>query len=211
MNFKVFDIKTVAQKIHENSKDKGFWEASSNLNVKRALIITELAEAVDAHRINKRADVDQFKKEFLADCSTPTRDRFNTMKVLKASTQRDLTLYAHLFQQYVKDTVEDELADTYIRCLDLLIKEYEIWHVEGKMIENNVQVEVKEFVPTDKFAENVYLLIRASFDNKASWTESMCWGIDQIADIEGADLQTHIELKMAYNRSRERLHGDKAY
>jgi hypothetical protein len=214
MDFNNFDIETVAKEIHQTAKDKGFWEASANLNVKRALIITELAEAVDAHREEKYADVEQLKKEYLHECSASSRDRYEDRKILRASTEADLVLYADLFQRYVKDSVEDELADTYIRCLDLLVKEYEVWHVKLEELPGKLNDKIEQIVFTDLFPENVYSLLRGAFrvrGDTGDWTEGVCWGIDQIAEIEGIDLQKHIEMKMTFNKTREKLHGNKTY
>lgn len=209
MDFKTFDIETVAKQIHENSKDKGFWKASSNMNVKRALIITELAEAIEAHRLDKRADVDTLMNEYIEGSSSQSADHFQEFKQLKFFKNEDQILFVDLFQRHVKDTVEDELADTYIRCLDLLIKEYDIWSVKLNALRFNVSNALERVVFTDKFAENIYLLFRGAFIDRAGvdWTESICWGVDKIAEIESIDLQTHIELKMTYNRTRDNLHG----
>lgn len=210
MDFKTLNIQDLDTKIHETAIKKGFWKASSNLNVKRTLIITELAEAVDADRIEKRADVHQFKKEYFDGCSKQSDDYFKEFKQMKFFSNADQVLYADLFQRHVKDTVEDELADTYIRCLDLLVKEYEVWHVKIDTAHVNIKQKIERVVFTDSFPENVYLLLRGAFNDRGGagdWTEGMCWGIDKIAEIEDIDLQTHIELKMTYNDLREKLHG----
>lgn len=40
------------QKAHQNSVDKGFWEASSDIPTKLMLIVTEIAEAMEEYRSN---------------------------------------------------------------------------------------------------------------------------------------------------------------
>ena len=59
------------------------------------LIITEIAEAVQADRKNLHADVEAFKK------------------------YEEIIDFKENFERQIKNTVEDELSDVVIRCLDL--------------------------------------------------------------------------------------------
>lgn len=105
------------EKIHKNAVNKGFWEGENNVGEKLMLIVSELGEALEAHRMEKYCEIDEVTS--------------NEQFVLS-----------------VKDTFEDELADAVIRILDL------------------------------------------------------CGGLD-------IDLEWHVQEKMKYNESRERLHGKK--
>ena len=86
------------------------------------LCVSELSEALEADRKGRVANLDKFDKGIA---------------------------HGDIFETYIKDTFEDELADTVIRILDL-------------------------------------------------------------CGARGIDLERHINLKLTYNRSRERMHG-KAY
>ena len=112
--------------VHKNAVNKGFWDVSHNFGNDLMLVVSELGECIEAHRNNDFADIDAFNEVLINE----TYD-FETC-----------------FKKYVKDSVEDEMADAVIRLLDM-------------------------------------------------------------AQGYGIDLQKHIELKMEYNKSREKLHGKK--
>ena len=77
--------------IHENAKSKGFWDVSTNIPEKLMLIVSEVSEALEAHRHGRIAPKGIANKEF-------DRDEFEAI---------------------YKDTFNDEIADTIIRLLDL--------------------------------------------------------------------------------------------
>ncbi len=113
-------ISKLVERAYENAYEKGFHDKELSVGESLMLIVSELGEALEAHRVGKRA-------------------------ILNESSN----FQQNYFEMFVKDSFEDELADVVIRVADLC----------GYM---------------------------------------------------GIDLQRHIELKMEFNKSRERLHG-KAY
>jgi NTP pyrophosphatase (non-canonical NTP hydrolase) len=92
------DLVKLQHKVHENAKNKGFWDKEHNFGNDLMLIVGELGECSEAHRKNEFANLEAFEKEINDDNSTMT--------------------YEEAFRCYVKDTVEDELADALIRILD---------------------------------------------------------------------------------------------
>lgn len=92
------NLKQLQNKIHQNAKDKGFWDMEHNFGNDLMLIVSELGECLEAHRKGEFAKVTEFENSI-------NSDYFN------------LT-YNEAFRMYVKDTVEDELADALIRILD---------------------------------------------------------------------------------------------
>ena len=108
----------MAKDIYHANKEKGFWDKERNTGEMLMLVVSELGEAMEALRKDKKAIfIDGI-------------DYLNTDN----------------FKSNIKDTFEDEVADSIIRLLD------------------------------------------------------MCGGL-------GIDIQKHIDLKLNYNKSRERLHG----
>lgn len=106
------NIKELQKEIHENAVNKGFWDKEHNFGNDIMLIVTELAECVEAHRLGEHANLEGF--------DNGTED-FTTE-----------------FKKHIKDTIEDELADAFIRLLDTA----EGWgidlqeHVKLKMLYN---------------------------------------------------------------------------
>jgi NTP pyrophosphatase (non-canonical NTP hydrolase) len=84
----------LARRIFENAKKHGFHEEGENIPEKLMLIVSELGEACEALRQGKRFTL---------------YDRVKAYDVLPEI----------VFEQVVKDTFEDELADVLIRTLDL--------------------------------------------------------------------------------------------
>ena len=125
-------MKKLISQAHQVAKDKGFWEQERNKPEMLMLIVSEVAEALEALRKDHYADkaaVELLSDDFFA----------------RGGTKEE---YAEIFRNNVKSSFEDELADVCIRLFDL------------------------------------------------------CGGLD-------IDLHNHIQLKMAYNSTREHKHGKK--
>ena len=97
------EIKKMMTEIHQDNVKKGFWEDKQTKNVGEVLMlcVSELSEALEAHRKNKFANVVQFNQDRQ---STPFHENSATIQA---------------FKDNVKDTFEDEIADTVIRLFDL--------------------------------------------------------------------------------------------
>ena len=119
-------IKELQKEIHKNAVSKGFYENPHNFGNDLMLVVSELGEAIEAHRNNEWCDMKAFNEVLI-------------------SEQYD---YVTCFEKYVKDTIQDEIADGVIRLMD------------------------------------------------------MC-------EFYGINLEKHIELKMQYNKTREKKHGKK--
>ena len=94
---------------HADVLAKGFTEKQP-IATKLMLIVSELSEALEADRRNKHADFDLFGKVY--DCG---------MEDLKDidSQNKEAAAYAAAFHSSIKDTFEDEIADAFLRLMDL--------------------------------------------------------------------------------------------
>lgn len=95
----------LAKKIHENAVKHGFYKHNREIGTLLMLCVSELSEALEADRKGYRARLNSFlkkRKNFNPDSEIPEERRF----------QAD-------FEIFIKDTFEDELADSIIRILDL--------------------------------------------------------------------------------------------
>lgn len=93
------EINEDAEIIYAHNVEKGFYDhAEFNVGEKLMLMVSELGEALEAHR----------------------KGRFANLKKLDGVIldSLDNEEFKWRFQQNIKDTYEDELADVYIRLLD---------------------------------------------------------------------------------------------
>lgn len=93
-------ISEVQKEIHETAREKGFYDRPVNIGEKLMLVVSELGEAVEAHRKNKFSET----KTFLTNREKLANSEYNNSQNFKA---------------YIKDSFEDEIADAMIRLLDL--------------------------------------------------------------------------------------------
>lgn len=143
------------------------------------LVISELMEAVEADRKDNHAILEAFED------SRSVED----------------------FEYYIKDTVEDELADAAIRILDLA---GEVDDDIGELFERSAKgftdvIDV-DFIKEHKFTETILTIVE---DLTQLGYDSALYELFLLADVLNFDLMEHIKLKMEYNRTRERLHGKK--
>ena len=118
-------LNKLRDEIHEYAISKGFWDNQRETGTLLMLCVSELAEAMEADRKDRYADLELIEKD-----------------------KEDFIDFKWSFENSIKDTFEDELADTIIRILDL-------------------------------------------------------------CGAKGIDIEKHNELKMRYNKTREKMHGKK--
>ena len=112
------NLNELAKQIHKNAVNKGFYENPKETGTLLMLIVSELGEALEADRKNKHSDIKKFTE-----------------------LQFDFLGFENSFKQEIKDTFEDEIADSLIRILDLCAyKGIDIQkHVELKMRYNSTR------------------------------------------------------------------------
>lgn len=112
-------INLLADQIHQNNVEKGFYEDKKNIGEMLALIHSEVSEALECDRKNKHCE---------ANLNVVIGWQLN--EVFKPK-----------FEEQVKDTFGDELADIVIRVLDLAaFKGINLErHIEAKMRYNKLR------------------------------------------------------------------------
>jgi NTP pyrophosphatase (non-canonical NTP hydrolase) len=171
--------------------DHGFHDEEKPMEHWLMLVITEVSEIVEADRKGKHAQVAMFKRE----CVTPQPEE-NKMKH-----------WAYCFECFIKDTVEDEMADACIRLFDLA-------GMMGWKIDVGQSKKLKEhysgFFREHTCAEIAWELCRQLtplYGFERLDAEVVLYYIECWAKSEGIDLEWHICQKMEYNKQRKRLHG----
>ena len=182
-------LKKWSKEIYDNAVAHGWHEEQHSPEHYLGLIMTEVAEAVEADRKNKHAAMDVFEKEIKSAQNTNKEDEY----------------FKFYFEALVKNCIEDELADIVIRLLDMAyaIHGETLYFVDTGM--KYVYNKNKSFIENAwNFTKNTLYWYR--WDISYSIIFIYDW-----AEHLGIDLDTHIKLKMRYNAMREYKHGNKKY
>ena len=188
------ELNKLRDEAYATAKANGWHEQEYSDEHYIMLIITEITEAVQADRNNRHADVAKFK-EWQGN-SLPLSEETRTMR------------FKEDFEAYIKNTVEDELADVVIRCLDLAgLRKFDLEEVAAlaEMVES-----IKD---GNGFIDLCYVLSGISTCDDS--TEEKVIGIIAVVlkycEFIGIDLPFFIRTKMNYNRLRGYHHGGKKY
>lgn len=93
----ILGLNKVAEKIQQANASKGFWDKPRNIGELLMLVTSELGEAMEAHRHSKFADVENFDR----------------------TSNEDDEWFKKNYEENIKDTFQDEVADAVIRLLDM--------------------------------------------------------------------------------------------
>ena len=177
------DYNKLIDQCHSTAKANGWWDEPRPHEEIILLIKSELFEAMDAYRSDKRACKDDL------------------LQIQLCSHAR---AFKTIFEICLKDTFEDEIADTTIRIFDYLgflgvhanivgdipifteVKFMEVLQKLDTKLSNMYTMDLLEFRLMDVL-EHLYL----------------------IAKVYDFDLHTHIQLKLRYNATRGKKHGKK--
>lgn len=175
----------------------GWYEQKRSNIHELMLVVSELGEAVNADRNGKYANRERFE---------------NVLKEFHVP-------FSYAFNQCIKDTVEDELADAAIRILSLAglnsaDLEEEPFSEEG--LEKFVKAANKGLTISDNpekitFPEELSVVFSAIMKvlQEGASMGGVLGYIYVIAYRRGIDLKWHIEQKMKYNEERPYKHNKK--
>lgn len=156
------------------------------------LVISELMEAVEADRKGKHAKVAMFKEW-----------QGNSVPLIEETRIRR---FMEDFEAFIKGTVEEELADTCIRLLDLAgLRGYDLDRLdyEGSDTEDYSEM---------NFTESMYRIcvyVTDGFYNE--YYDTLLNEIFAFCKDRSIDIFWFINQKMKYNELRPYKHGDKSY
>ena len=184
------DLNNLRDEVHANAVAKGFWDEQLSDQHCLMLVITELSEAVEADRKGSRA----LKSDYI-------------------SEHLDFGFSNELYDTYIKGSVEEELADAFIRLLDL-------FGARGVSLDDDAldKCTIEDYADNYRdrsFTESIFHIISFISDNiisicfSAFAPEMLMLDMLGFAKHLNIDLMWHVEQKMKYNQSRGRLHGKK--
>lgn len=185
------DLNELRDKAYQNACKHGFHEKEYSDDHFLMLVICELTEAVEADRSNtwnRRAKVDWFKKK---------------METSRICQGLDPTIskergYEVAYNETIKGSIEEELADTVIRLLDLA----GLRGIDLSNLPDKTHIVTKEF--TFFIFNVIYSLYKTPLE---SIIYDIIYAIFAYCNTIEVDLLWHIEMKMKYNELREYKHG----
>lgn len=186
------DLNALRDRAYKIACEHGFHDEELSNEHSLMLVITELAEAVEADRKGKVAQ----RMMFGMNCDTPQENPTHH--------------WCFCFDQFIKDSVPDELADAVIRLLDLAgLRRISIEPINESVIED-----MEESCKDETFTESIYSIstLPVRYDGVYDLhvtLNGMITAIFGLAKHLEVDLVWHIEQKMKYNELREKMHGKK--
>lgn len=190
----ISDWNELIDKIHTNAVEHGFWENNPSPEHFLCLVISELMESVEAHRKSKHADINSFEKRI-------------DEPISKHEAATPVERLRYWFNSYIKDSVEDELADAVIRILDLAGG---IKVSLSSLYDSPIVLDSLSHISNrNSFTENIYTVVRfitCEMDLSFRLTIALRM-IEAITELNDIDLAWHIENKIFYNAYRSYKHG----
>ncbi len=175
------------------AKEKGWHDTYHSDEHFLALIVSELCEAMQADRNNRYA--------------LPFAGTFVKQNIEFQSN------FVKAFELTIKDTFEDELSDTIIRCCDFLGLKRDSYKGDTNYEQNNFKLIYLRPSFTE-FPEFAYACIRFLTDESHPAVFRVACMISIIIDYcneNSIDIDKYIELKMSFNPTRPYRHGGKKY
>lgn len=190
-------INEMKERAYDIACKHGWYEQKRSNIHELMLVVSELGEAVNADRNGKYANRERFE---------------NVLKEFHVP-------FSYAFNQCIKDTVEDELADAAIRILSMAGHnssdlEEEPFSEEGleklvKAANNGLTIsDNPEKITFPEELSMVFSGIMGVLQEGASMGDVLA-NIYVIAYRRGIDLKWHIEQKMKYNEERSYKHNKK--
>ena len=172
--------------------------SNKNIGELLMLIVSELGEALEAHRNNRFADTKKYD-EFL-------NAKFYSEDVKQKTLLRE-------FQINIKNIFEDEIADVFLRLFDLCgyleIDTQSEWFLYGY----EAITDISENVPSEllNITEHIIDIKKESDDLTSSGfvcNVGFCFAqLNCFCDKFNIPIEKHIKAKMAYNKIRPHKHG----
>ena len=187
----------LSQQAFETAKAHGWHDIEQPDEHWLMLIITEIAEAVQADRKDRHADVESFNYYY-----EDNDDGFDA----------DGFIFKAYYDDFIKNTVDGELSDIIIRCLDLIAL-----RGKGVYADEYMAKYLHDFLKREpSFPEVAYELCKfaVSTDESIGLSERIGGIISLVTSYckqKGIDIDFFVEQKMRYNKLREYRHGNKKY
>ncbi len=180
------DLQKLSQEAFETAKAHGWHDEEQPDETYLMLIITEIAEAVQADRKDRHTDVDLFK-------------------ALLETYADDDALWKYEFETHVKNSVEDELSDIIIHCLD-----YSALRGIGldRVPSYATSYCIDKSIAKHDFPTFAYFLTFKAVNGDVT---DVLARVIAYCKLKNIDIDFFVEQKMRYNKLRDYKHGNRKY
>ena len=170
------DYKELSQKAHENAVGHGFWEKDWSNEHCLMLIIGEVSEMVEAHRVSRKANTTAYN---------------------------DIPSKEIGYERFIKNTLEDEMADIVIRLADLA-------GALGINFDKMLPCRYYRAYSKFSFTENAFVLSKGLCRDGIGIEKRIQFGLDFVtkwAQELNIELPFFVAQKMRYNVMRPYRNG----
>lgn len=183
------DLQKLSQEAFETAKAHGWHDTEQPDETYLMLIITEIAEAVQADRKGRHANTSIFM----------------ALTSYGDNTSNSDGNFTHLFSIFIKNSVEDELSDIIIRCLD-----YSALRGVGldRIPSYIASYCIDKSIAKRDFPTFAYFLTFKAVNGDVT---DVLARVIAYCKLKGIDIDFFVEQKMRYNKLREYRHGNKKY
>lgn len=194
------NLNKLRDEAYQNAVEHGWHDEDLSTEHFLCLVISELMEAVQAERKGKRSDVAKFNEW-----------QGNNIPF---SEETRVRRFQEDFEAYIKDSVEDELADVCIRIFDLAgLRKTNFSDIQFSFNHRKEYIQERSKKTFTEWCYDVVQTI-SRYRNKYPIAYLFIGILEEIScmsKIKGFDLLWHIEMKMKYNRTRPRMHGNNKF
>lgn len=182
------NLNNLRDKAYQCAKEHGWHESEKSNEHWFCLVISELMEAVEADRMGRHANVERYK--------TITENSL-ICKGLNTMIPKEKGFIV-AYEETIKNSVEEELADACIRLLDFAgLDNYDF---DDYDFDDRLKVDYL----SKSFTESIYIIVHCVMNwgicDVLNEIFSFCWS-------RGINIMWHIEQKMKYNELRPYKHG----
>lgn len=168
--------------VYQDAVKHGLWKDNPSPEHFLMQTMVEISEAIQANGTNKRANI----------------NRFNYITYSRESCGNSL------FESYIKDTVEDELADVVLMLLSFSgYMKFDLSYDACTVVYSKDIYAPLKYKTFEEFCFNLCNYIIQGYGLYAIYM------VMAYCEHNNIDLTWHIEQKMKYNSTREYLHGKK--
>ena len=197
------NLNILRDKAYKTACEHGFHEQELSNEHCFCLVISELMEAVETDRKGKRANVDRYNKKIA---------NSRICQGLDPDIPKERG-YEVAYNETIKGSIEEELADAVIRLLDLAGLRGISLELANGDIDDCIE-DIAEACKDETFTESIYSIstLPVRYDGLYDFhttVNDMVLSIFGLAKYLEIDLFWHIEQKMKYNKLRDKMHGKK--